>query len=248
MTLAHDVTGSGPAVLLLHAMVCDRRMWDPQVPVVAAAGYRVVRCDLPGFGATPVPAGPYNMADDVAGLLERLDVSPVAVVAASGGGLVAQELAARWPRRVTALMLVASALSGWPASPARRAFAEEEDALLAAGDIDAATALNVKTFLGPAADDAARESVRVQQRHIFEVQLAAEEPPVVPADWDLSAITARSLIVSGDRDLPDFTEIAAELAGRLPAARWVRLDWAGHLPSVEDPARFTPVLLKFLRG
>lgn len=246
MTLAYDVTGSGPAVLLLHSMVADRRMWDPQVPALTGAGYRVVRCDLPGFGDSPVPAGPYNMAGDVAGLLDELGLPSVAVVAASGAGRVAQELAARWPSRVGALALVCSALAGWPASPAREAFAEQEDALLEAGDLDAATDLNVKTWVGPAADEAARESVRVMQRHIFDVQLAVEDPPPILVDWDLATVTARTLIVSGDLDLPDFTEIAAELAGRLPGSRWVRLGWAGHLPSLEDPARFNPLLLDFL--
>jgi pimeloyl-ACP methyl ester carboxylesterase len=117
MTLAYDVTGSGPDVLLLHSMVGDRRMWDPQVPVLASAGFRVVRCDLPGFGASPVPAGPYNMADDVAGLLDHVGASAVAVVAASGAGNVALELAARWPQRVPALALNGDrSLAGGPAA------------------------------------------------------------------------------------------------------------------------------------
>jgi 3-oxoadipate enol-lactonase len=245
MTLAHDVTGSGPAVLLLHAMACDRRMWDPQVPVLVEAGYRVIRCDVAGFGESPMPTAPYDDAADVAALLD----GPVRVVASSGGGNVAQELAARWPHRVEALMLVCSALGGWPASPARKAFAEQEDALLEAGDVEAATELNVRTWLGPAAGDEARELVRVMQRRAFEIQLAIEnEPPPIEVDWDLATVTARTLIVSGDLDLPDFTEIAAELSRRRPESRWVRLDWAGHLPSLEDPARFNPLLLEFLAG
>jgi pimeloyl-ACP methyl ester carboxylesterase len=247
MTLAHDVTGSGPAVLLLHAMACDRRMWEPQVPVLAEAGYRVIRCDVAGFGESPMPAVPYNDADDVAGLLDELGVQSAAVVASSGGGQVAQEVAARWPQRVSALALLCSARGGWPASAARKAFAEQEDALLEAGDVDGATELNVTTWLGPAANDEARELVRVMQRRAFEIQLAiGEEPPPIEVDWDLATVTARTLIVSGDLDLPDFTEIAAELHQRLPGSRRVRLDWAGHLPSLEDPARFNPLLLRFL--
>jgi 3-oxoadipate enol-lactonase len=108
--------------------------------------------------------------------------------------------------------------------------------------------LNVKTWVGPAAGESARESVRVQERHAFEVQLAAEDPPPILIDWDLAAITARTLVVSGDLDLPDFTEIAASLTERMRSARWERLDWAGHLPSVEDPGRFNPLLLEFLAG
>ena len=246
MTLAHDVTGSGPDVLLLHSMVCDRRMWSPQVSALVAAGFRVTRCDLAGFGESPLPAAAYNDADDVTALLDTLGIGSGAVVASSGSGSVALELAARSPARVTALVLVCSALPGWPRSPARQAFAEQEDALLEAGDVTAATELNVKTFVGPAADDKTRLLVRDMQRRIFELQSAADEPAAVEVPWEMASITARALVVSGDLDLPDFTDIADELARRVPGASRVRLDWAGHLPSLEDPARFNPLLLDFL--
>src|ERR1700677_3125802 len=87
--ISHDVAGTGPALVLLHSSVCDRRMWDPQWPVLVDAGYRVVRCDFRGFGTTPVPHGPHNDADDVLALLDELGVGQVAVVGASGGGRVA---------------------------------------------------------------------------------------------------------------------------------------------------------------
>ena len=248
MTLAHDVTGSGPDVLLLHSMVCDRRMWSPQAGFLAAAGFRVTRCDLGGFGESPLPAAAYNDADDIVALMDTLGLGPAAVVAASGSGPVACELAARRPERVSALMLVCSALPGWPASPARKDFAAREDALLAAGDLAAATELNVKTWVGPAADDAARSLVRDMQRHIFEVQLSAPEPPPIEVPWRMESIAARSLVVSGDLDLPDFTGIGDELARRIPGAARRRLEWAGHLPSLEDPSRFNPLLLEFLRA
>ena len=248
MTLSHDVTGSGPDVLLLHSMVCDRRMWSPQVSLLAGAGFRVTRCDLGGFGESPLPTAPYNDADDVLALIDSLGVSSAAVVASSGSGRVGMELAARRPARVSALMLLCSALPGWPASPARQAFATQEDALLEAGDITAAAELNVKTWVGPAADDAARLLVREMQRHIFETQLSADEPEAVEVPWEPASIAARTLVVSGDLDLPDFTDIADELARRIPQASRVRLQWAGHLPSLEDPSRFDPLLLDFLRG
>jgi 3-oxoadipate enol-lactonase len=66
--------------------------------------------------------------------------------------------------------------------------------------------------------------------------------------WRWAAITARTLVLSGDLDLPDFTGIGDELARRVPGASRVRLEWAGHLPSLEDPGRFNPLLLGFLRA
>ena len=98
--------------MLLHSTVCDRGMWDPQWPVFVDAGYRVMRCDFRGYGATPVPRGPHNDADDVLGLLGELGAGQAAVVGASYGGKVALEIAARWPQRVTALALVCAAMPG----------------------------------------------------------------------------------------------------------------------------------------
>ena len=89
MMLSHDVSGEGPVLVLLHSGVCDRRMWDAQWPVLIDAGYRLVRCDFRGFGATPVADRPYNDAEDVLELLDALGIGRAALVASSYGGTVA---------------------------------------------------------------------------------------------------------------------------------------------------------------
>jgi 3-oxoadipate enol-lactonase len=246
MTLAHDVTGEGPALLLLHSAVGDRRMWDPQWRPLADAGYQVIRCDLRGHGRTPPPDRPYDHTTDVVGLLTDLGVEHAALIGSSAGGQVALETAARHPELVTALALLCSAAPGHRPGPALRTFIEREDALLSAGDIDAATDLNLHTLLGPDADADTRELVRHMQRHNFTVQLAAEQHPRTTPETDLSRITAPSLIVSGAHDLPDFRQIATDLAARLPGARHHELPWAGHLPNLERPAEITALLSEFL--
>src|SRR5690349_21773217 len=95
LTLSADVAGDGATVVLLHSTVCDRRMWTPQWADLSAR-YRTVRCDLAGYGDTPVPTGPYNDADQLRELLDGLGAGSVALVGASGGGRVAIEFAARW--------------------------------------------------------------------------------------------------------------------------------------------------------
>jgi 3-oxoadipate enol-lactonase len=248
VTLAHDEAGTGPAVLLLHSTVCDRRMWDPQVPALIDAGYRAVRCDLPGYGDSEVPDGPFDQAGDVVDLLDALGLHRVAVVGASGGGEVAQAIAARWPDRVTALALLCANAADHEPGPELRAFGELEEALLDAGDVAGATELNLATWLGPLADAATREKVRAMQQHAFEVQLAApESAEVLHPPYDLAAIAVPTLVVSGAHDLADFRAIASDLAGRLQNARLVELDWAGHLPSLEQPALLSEILTDFLR-
>ena len=247
MTLAHDVVGDGPAVLLLHSTVVDRRMWDPQVPALVAAGFRAIRCDLNGFGDSPLPTGLYNDADDVVTLLSSLPVGDFAIVGASGGGRVALEVAARWPSRVSALLLLCTAVAGFERGPELRAFGEREDTLLEAGDLDAAAELNAVQWLGPEADQKTHAAVREMQRHVFDVQWGVdEEPEQRTYEYDLEAVTARTLLVTGAHDLPDFRRIADDLAKVLPHASRLDLPWAGHLPSMERPGLLNPVLLDFL--
>ncbi|MGK5681533.1 alpha/beta fold hydrolase [Actinoplanes sp. URMC 104] len=248
MTLSHDDEGSGPAVLLLHSTVGDRRMWDPQVAALTEAGFRAVRCDLPGYGDSPVPVGELDTAALVAALLDERGVGDVALVGSSGGGLVALEVAARWPGRVAGLALLCSASPQLSPGPQLRAFWEREQALLAAGDVPGATELNVATWLGPRAGEQTRALVRRMQRHAFEVQLAAGDPVEAGPAWQPDTITASSLVVAGAHDLDEFRAVARDLAARLPHARHVELDWAAHLPSLEDPPVVNALLLEFLGG
>jgi 3-oxoadipate enol-lactonase len=246
MFLAHDLEGSGPSVVLLHSSVCDRRMWQPQVEPLLAAGFQVLRVDFRGFGDTPAPVDTYDNAKDVLDLLDSLSVDRAAIVGASFGGRVAQEIASRWPARVSNLALVCAARKGQPPTAAIKAFGQREDELFAAKDIDAAVQLNVDTFVGPAADDDTRKFVALMQRHAFEVQLPAPDVESADVAYDVARITARTLVVAGKKDVDFFGQTAAYLAANISGARLAVLDWAGHLPNLEDPARFNPVLLDFL--
>ncbi|WP_175439297.1 alpha/beta fold hydrolase [Streptomyces vilmorinianum] len=250
MTLSHDLAGEGPStVVLLHSGVCDRRMWDGQFAALADAGQRVVRCDLRGFGDTPVDA-PHTHAEDVRALLDALGVERAALVGSSFGGKVALELAVLHPERVSALALLCPAVPGHEPSAELEAFDEREDALLDAGEIAAAVDLNVDFWLGPEADATTRERVREMQRRAFDVQLAAPEEfdpvgaGVGPAD--LARIDVPVLVVSGAHDVGDFQEIAKRLAAALPDAQHLHLDWAGHLPALERPEETAGLLVEFL--
>src|ERR671928_1262678 len=90
--LGYSDTGAGePVVLLVHGFPLNRSMWDPQLGTLRAAGARVIAPDLRGFGASEAgPPGPLSMdqhADDLAALLDQLEVQvPVVLCALSMGG------------------------------------------------------------------------------------------------------------------------------------------------------------------
>lgn len=235
-------------LVLLHSGVCDRRMWDAQWQALIDSGYRLVRCDFRGFGRSPAPDRPHSDAEDVLELLDALSIGRAALVGASYGGRVALEIAARWPDRASAMVLICSGLPGHEPSGELGVLGEREDALIEAGDIAGAVELMVETWLGPDADEAAREAVRQMQRSAFEVQLAAAgEFEPIEAEIDLAAVQAPCLALPGGHDLADFRQIAAQLPDLLANAHHVELPWAGHLPSLERPSAVTDLLVGFLR-
>jgi pimeloyl-ACP methyl ester carboxylesterase len=233
--LHHRDEGSGPVVLLLHAGVADSRMWDTQVEELVP-GHRVVRCDLRGYGRTPLDAGAsYSDAGDVLALLDELGVERCTVVAASYGGWVAQQVASAAPERVERLVLLATLGEVVAPDEELRSFWQAEDALMQGGDLDGATALNVATFLGPDAADDARHLLATMQRGILAHQSAAGDVENAELPVDLGRLTMPVTVVAGAHDLTFFVETARALAHALPAAELVELPWAGHLPSLERP-------------
>lgn len=245
--LHHVLEGAGPTVVLLHAGVADLRMWDAPAAALVAAGQRVLRCDLRGYGETPLaPGAAYSDAEDVLALVDGLGIVDYALVGASYGGYVAQQVATTTPDRVTHLLLLAAA--GELAEPDQdlQAFWAEEGRLLEAGDVDGATALNVDTWLGPEAGDEARDLVRRMQHRAFEVQLAAGDVDGRDLPVDPEALAMTATVVVGAHDFQFFRENARLLAERMPAATLVELPWAGHLPTVECPDEGVRLLLDAL--
>lgn len=238
----------------------DRGLWDGQVEALAER-HLVVRPDLRGHGESPLPGGPFSYVDDLRALLDHLEIAEASLVGNSFGGRVALDFALAHPERVRALLLAAPALTGWEGSPALEAFDEEEDALLDAGRIDEAVALNVQTWLdgegrGPApVPPEIRERLAAMQRRAFATIIAAYEAatPPGPVAWSeapararLDEITAPTLVVTGRHDLEVFRALGELLAREIAAAESVTMDTA-HLPALEAPDEFNRIALDFLR-
>ena len=112
MLLPFDDTGEGPAVVLLHAGIADRRMWGEQLGPLAGAGLRVIAMDMPGFGQAPVAEGKDEPWLDVLETMDAAGVDQAALVGNSLGGAIAQCVAVVSPERVSALALISSPAPG----------------------------------------------------------------------------------------------------------------------------------------
>ena len=117
----YELAGSGPPVVLLHAGIADSRMWDTQFDAFAAAGHRVVRYDMRGYGrTTPVP-GEFSPREDLRALLKALGIERASLVGCSMGSRTALDFALRYPDRVERLVLTSPSVNGFrytgPPSP-----------------------------------------------------------------------------------------------------------------------------------
>jgi 3-oxoadipate enol-lactonase len=240
-------------VVLVHAGVADRRMWDPIWPALTRER-DVVRLDLRGFGDSVVrPAGPVSQAGDVLGALAGIGIGRCHLVGASFGGGVAVEVALTRPSAVASLLLAAPGGSLLAeVTPDLQAFSAAEGAALDRGDLDAAVEANLAWWVeGPRrspgqAGPAVRELVARMQRRAFEVTADwddVEEKELEPAALDrLGEIAVPVLVLVGGLDLDTVQAAAALVVAETAGAR--RVDWpdVGHLPALERPADFLDLL------
>jgi 3-oxoadipate enol-lactonase len=252
VTIAYETHGNGPAVLLVHEGVADRRMWRGQVPVLAR-DHRVVAVDLRGFGETPHASGPFSHVDDLCEVLDELRIEQATVVGGSLGAKVALLLAATHPERVERLVLCPPVLPGWEWSERVRRGWQEEDEAFEAGDLDRAAEAVVELWAdgpnrGPdAVDPEVRELVWTMQRHAFE--FPEPDPPSEQAPDPtvrLADVHVPTLVVVGDEDVEDFHAMAEAAAAGIAGARKVVVEGAAHVIALEKPEEFNAALLAFL--
>ena len=252
-SLAYDITGSGPAVLLLHAGLGDRTMWDAQVPALANE-FSVIRVDARGFGETRKPPVAYSPVADALAVLDHLGVEQAHVVGVSMGSQTAIDLAVVAPERVASLVAVA-ARTGVPVSPELRANWDHVNDLFDAGDIEGANEYELRMWIdGPQRTpdiihSAFRERVRAMNGALLvrdddEGDEIAIDPPAAER---LDEITAPTLILYGDQDIADVQQAGPKLAQAIPGARLVVMPNASHLLQMEHPERFNEIVLGFLR-
>lgn len=235
------------AVLLLHAGVADRRVWDPVVDPLAEAGYDVVRYDMRGYGRSAPATEPHSLVADALAVLDAAGVGAAHFVGLSQGAATSVDAALAGPRRVRSLTLIAPGLSGyeWPRLPGfadRMAAAEADDTHGLA--IGIARLWAPMSFAEGATEcDAAAKIILDQAEQFMRDEMEVEEPAAIGR---LGEIEAPTLVVLGDRDVDPITDIGRILATGIPGAHSETLAGADHMLPMRVPQELIKLLLPHL--
>jgi len=254
--LYYEWSGSGPAVVFVHAGIADSGMWDEQFAAFAAE-FKVVRYDMRNFGRTVASDRAFADWEDLAALLGSLSIDSAVIVGASMGATVAVDLTLERPTLVRSLVLVSPGIfpGHEPSSELRRGWRSVSQAL-DAGQIDRALDIELDMWIdrGGVRPAPVREEVRqqIRQMNARAMELVSDAPtrkPLrPPALTRLAKIAVPTLIITGSHDMPDIGSIAKRLERGIVDAQIVTVYDAAHMASMEQPERFNELVLNFLHA
>lgn len=253
----YDDQGEGTAVLFIHAGIAHLGMWDEQVKAFKEK-HRVIRLDLRGWGKTAPSTEDFCDYEDVRGLLDYLGIVKAALVGCSFGGKTAVDFAVAYPERVSALVLVCSALGGYQypeldEDPALDLLIAADKAMKE-GDFAAAAEMEthlwfdglnrqpdeVDTEIRTRAYALVHETLQIPDNEGDRIEL---EPRAIE---QLDKITAPTLIMLGGEDLPDLITVADVFEDGIGLTQRITIDGTAHLPNMEQTDQFNWYVGDFL--
>ena len=255
MDLDFREAGSGQPLVLLHAFPLSAAMWLAQREGLADV-CRVITPDQRGFGGSELGDDVPSLdlcADDVAQLLDRLDLDRVVLGGLSMGGYVAMAFLRRHADRVAGLVLADTKASADP-EPARANRERIAQAVLA----DEASTVLVEEVLPALIGTTTASSRPMVAGRVRGLVQAAPAPAVAwaqramaqrPDSFDtLRGFAGPALVVVGEEDVLSPVSDAEAMAAALPHATLSLMPEAGHLTAVETPEAFTAEVAGFLAG
>jgi 3-oxoadipate enol-lactonase len=246
-----DEQGHGTPVLLIMGLGYPSYMWHRTRPALAT-NYQTIAFDNRGVGRSEVPIGPYPialMASDAAAVLDAAGIESAHVFGVSMGGMIAQELALQYPKRVLSLILGCTAAGGLTAVRA---------------EPEAAQMLMTRDKMSP--EQAAEASVpfiydSITPRERIDEDIAIRRPwfPRPGAytaqlqgilAWEaysrLSSIGVPTLVIHGESDRLVPPGNAKLIAERIPSAKLVMIPHASHLFLTDQTEVSHRIILQFL--
>ncbi|GAA0310259.1 alpha/beta hydrolase [Streptomyces polychromogenes] len=241
----------GPGLLLAHGGGGAVESNFGAILDQLAAEHSVVGVDYPGTGGTPKSDEPLRLdelADQLVAAADAEGLETFAVLGYSLGGNVALRIAARYPERVTALVLTATFVR---AGNRLKLVGDLWSGLAARGENELLARLLVPLAVNPAV----LEGLTPEQAEDVVLATAASIPPGAGDHVDLikgadlsaeaAGVSVPALVIATTEDRLVPLELQKELAGAVPGARYAELP-TGHLPFAERPAEWAALITEFL--
>jgi len=254
--LYYEVHGAGSPLVLIRGLGSNADHWYCQTPAFSPC-YSVVTFDNRGIGRSEKPDVPYTisiMAGDTVGLMDAIGISRAHILGISMGGIIAQEIALKYPQRVHGLILACTHCGGGrtvrPSEEIARVFIE----YILTGSEEAAQDIPKCLFT----ERTLREAPEVIKRYQEISSRFPPAPDTMIRQWegiqghdtweDLSHVQAPTLVLSGSDDVLVPPENSKILAERIPNAQFQVIEGGGHQFLVEQADVFNRAVLEFLEA
>lgn len=251
--MAYTDTGVGRPIVLIHGYPFNRTLWNEQVAALSTS-YRVVVPDLRGFGeseSSPGPATMNRLAQDVAQLMDHLEISRAVIGGLSMGGYVALAFYKQFPSRVRALVL-ADTRAQADTEEAKQTRAQQAEKALSEGMAGIADAMLPKLLTPETVSKRPEIVKRVRDMMLKTKPDGAAGALLGMAERDdqtelLSRITTKTLILVGAEDAITPPADSEKMHDAIAGSRLVVLENAGHVSNLERTREFNEALMDFLR-
>ena len=250
--------GRGRPLVLIHGSLYDYRYWAPQIPALAAAGFRVFAPSLrhywPNDARDATRLSIEEHIADVAAFIEALGLGPVDLLGHSRGGYIAFRVAERRPELLRRLVLAEPAgvlgegfIAPGTVQPSYTALIADAVGKVAQGDIEAGLSSFYDYALGQGAWAHLGETrQRICRDNALTLIGQGQEGRVPYARASAEALAMPSLLLAGGKAEAHFRRAADGSASAIPGLRRVTLPGAAHLLNWDDAEGFNAALLDFL--
>jgi len=240
--LAYVRQGKGTPLILIHGYPLDHSIWEKIIPLLADS-FDVIAPDLRGFGESNGTEGEYGMetyAEDLAGLLDALDIRQAVIAGHSMGGYVALAFARAHPVRIRGLGLVSSQGLADPPDRKEGRYKSAEE-VSQNGLASVAESMATKLSADPRLQDFSKELINKQSASGVVGALKAMAGRVDSMDV-LKSFQLPVVLVHGDADVLIPIDRAREIEAAVLQARLFSLPGVGHLPMLEAPEKMVDAL------
>lgn len=252
--LAYTDAGLGQPVVLLHGYPFNRSLWNEQVSALGNS-YRVITPDLRGLGesdATPGAATMNRMAQDVAALLDHLEISRAVIGGLSMGGYVALAFYKQFPSRVRSLILADTRAQADTEEGKQTRFQQAEKAL-AEGMAGIADSMLPKLLTPETVSKRPEVVKRVRDMMLKTKPEGAAGALLGMAERDdqtemLSQISCPTLILVGREDPITPVADSEKMHRAIAGSRLVVIENAAHVSNVERTDQFNDEMMRFLNS